>query len=81
MVCPDEIESVLLGSAILGACAAGHFPSMTDAIQSMGGQGKVVIPDKHIVEYHNKKYKVFLKMYEDQEQYKRIMKSEKCFCK
>ncbi|CAH0554551.1 unnamed protein product [Brassicogethes aeneus] len=74
VVCPDEVESVLLGAAILGACAANHFDSVTKAIQSMGGKGKVVFPDKNVVEYHNKKYKVYLKMYEDQLVYRNMMK-------
>ncbi|XP_072378786.1 FGGY carbohydrate kinase domain-containing protein [Diabrotica undecimpunctata] len=74
-VCPNEVESVLLGCAILGACAAGHFENMTAAIQSMGGEGKVVEPNKELVEYHNKKYKVFLKMYEDQVAYRNTMNS------
>jgi FGGY-family pentulose kinase len=74
VICPDEVESVLLGSAILGASAAKHFPDVTTAIKSMGGQGKVVNPDPAVVDYHNKKYKVFLKMYDHQIQYKNIMK-------
>lgn len=81
VVCPEETESVLLGAAILGACAAKHFPTMTDAIQSMGGTGTAVMPDKTVVEYHNKKYKVFRKMVEDQIEYRKIMENKKCFCK
>lgn len=75
VVCPDEEESVLLGAAILGACAAGHFKDMTTAIQSMGGTGKVVEPNKVVVDFHNMKYKVFLKMYQDQLEYRSIMGS------
>ncbi|XP_056632635.1 FGGY carbohydrate kinase domain-containing protein [Diorhabda sublineata] len=74
-VCPNEIESVLLGAAILGACAAGHFKDMTSAIQSMGGEGQVVEPNKDVIDFHNKKYEVFLKMYDDQINYRDIMKS------
>ncbi|XP_044271112.1 FGGY carbohydrate kinase domain-containing protein [Tribolium madens] len=73
VVCPEEIESVLLGSAILGACAAKYFPDMSTAIKSMGGNGKVVSPNSSVTDYHNKKYKVFLAMYEHQVQYKTIM--------
>lgn len=39
----------------------------------MGGHGKVVWPNMDIVEFHNKKYKVFLKMLEDQLKYREIM--------
>ncbi|KAJ8964516.1 hypothetical protein NQ314_004811 [Rhamnusium bicolor] len=73
VVCPDEVESVLLGSAILGACAAKHFKDMTTAIQSMGGRGRVVEPQREVVDFHNKKYEVFLKMYEHQLEYRSIM--------
>lgn len=73
VLCPEEIESVLLGASILGACAAGYFPTMTDAIQSMGGKGIAINPEKSVVEYHDRKYKVFLKMYEDQLEYRKIM--------
>ncbi|RZC42847.1 FGGY carbohydrate kinase domain-containing protein, partial [Asbolus verrucosus] len=41
VICPEEVESVLLGAAILGACAAGHFQDMSTAIKSMGGEGNV----------------------------------------
>lgn len=75
VVCPDEVESVLLGSAILGACASGHFKDMTTAIQSMGGMGKVVEPNKAVVDFHNKKYQVFLRMYQDQKEYRSTMDS------
>lgn len=73
VVCPDEIESVLLGAAMLGACAAKHFKNMEEAIRSMGGKGRVVRPNDDVVEYHNKKYKVFLKMYDHQLEYRKIM--------
>lgn len=76
VICPGEIESVLLGASILGACAANYFPTMTDAIQTMGGTGTAMLPDKDAVDYHNKKYKVFLKMYEDQMEYRKIMASK-----
>lgn len=73
VVCPEEIESVLLGSAILGACASGHFKTMTEAITSMGGEGKVVQPNKDVIEFHNQKYRVYLKMYQDQITYRKLM--------
>lgn len=73
VICPEEKESVLLGSAILGACAAGYFPSITDAIQSMGGKGIPVRPNNAVIEYHNRKYEVFRKMYEHQVEYRKIM--------
>ncbi|KAJ8955171.1 hypothetical protein NQ318_009065 [Aromia moschata] len=75
VVCPDEVESVLLGAAILGACAAKHFDDIATAIQSMGGKGRVVRPNEEVVKFHDKKYAVFLKMYEHQLEYRSIMGS------
>lgn len=48
---------------------------MTTAIQSMGGMGKVVEPNKAVVDFHNKKYQVFLRMYQDQKEYRSTMDS------
>ncbi|XP_050305026.1 FGGY carbohydrate kinase domain-containing protein [Anthonomus grandis grandis] len=73
VICPDEIESVLLGSAILGAVAANHFDTLEHAIQTMGGEGKAVFPDPTTIDFHNRKYEVFLQMYEDQVKYRKIM--------
>lgn len=42
---PTEKESVLLGSAILGACAAGTFSSIYSAMVAMGGSARVVLPN------------------------------------
>lgn len=75
VLCPNEVESVLLGSAILGACASGYFSDMRTAITSMGGKATVVHPDNKVQEFHNKKYKVFLEMYECQKKYRDIMNS------
>lgn len=73
VLCSNETESVLIGSAILGACAANYFPNINQAIKSMGGNGTVVKPNDNDKLYHDKKYEVFLKMYENQINYKNIM--------
>lgn len=44
LLLPAESESVMLGAAILGACAASSFPSVHQAIQSMGGSAVSVAP-------------------------------------
>lgn len=74
VVCPEESESVLLGSAILGACASGFFKDVKTAVTTMGGNGKVVTPNEATLYYHDRKYKVFLEMLEDQKKYKELMK-------
>ncbi|XP_065174309.1 FGGY carbohydrate kinase domain-containing protein-like [Atheta coriaria] len=73
VVVPEEVESVLLGAAILGACAAGHFENMFEAISRMGGRGKSISPEDSTRNYHDKKYRVYKKMLEDQLAYRNIM--------
>lgn len=73
VICPEESESVLLGSAILGACASGFFKDVKTAITAMGGNGNVISPNEGMQLYHDKKYKVFLEMLKNQRMYKEIM--------
>lgn len=73
VVCPEEGESVLLGSAILGACASGFFKDVKTAVTTMGGSGRVVKPNEATLLYHDRKYKVFLEMLESQRRCKQIM--------
>lgn len=80
VVCPEEPESVLLGSAILGACASGFFKDVKTAVTTMGGHGRVVQPNKATLGYHERKYKVFLEMLQNQRKYKEMM-GKKCACR
>ncbi|XP_063220758.1 FGGY carbohydrate kinase domain-containing protein isoform X2 [Bacillus rossius redtenbacheri] len=73
VLCPCQPESVLLGAAILGACAAGTHSSVPAAVQAMGGPAAVVRPRELDRSYHEKKYKVFLRMVEHQKEYRNIM--------
>ncbi|XP_045448329.1 FGGY carbohydrate kinase domain-containing protein [Melitaea cinxia] len=70
---PHEKESVLVGAAVLGACASTYFNNVEAALQSMGGLADVVMPNLAIKSYHDKKYQVFLKMFQDQKEYRNIM--------
>ena len=45
VILPCESESVLLGAAILAACAAGEFTSVQEATRVMSGPGEVIRPD------------------------------------
>lgn len=74
LVLPREPEAVLLGSAILGAVASGAFASVLEAMGAMNASGRVIEPagDK-VAAYHNAKFKVFLRMYEDQLAYRTHM--------
>ncbi|XP_065359162.1 FGGY carbohydrate kinase domain-containing protein [Calliphora vicina] len=70
---PDEQEMVLVGSAMLGACAAKVYEDLESASAAMGGTGKLVIPQFGTKEYHERKYQVFLEMLKDQYKYKDMM--------
>lgn len=71
---PAVSETVLLGSAMLGAVAAGAYPTLPDAMRGMSGPGRVLDPTAgSVAAYHNAKYRVFHQMYEDQLRYSSIM--------
>ena len=71
---PQEPEAVLLGAAILGAVAGRAFPSILEAMSAMSGIGQVIEPGRGAVaRYHDAKYLVFKKLYEDQMSYRRLM--------
>ncbi|EAT41239.1 AAEL007088-PA [Aedes aegypti] len=74
---PHETEAVLLGSAMMGACAAGIYADLKTAATEMGGTAEVVKPDMSDAnrDYHERKYRVFLKMVEDQRSYEKLMTS------
>ena len=74
IVLPREPEAVLLGAAILGAVASGDQPSVLAAMAAMTEAGSVIEPRAGAVAaYHSAKYGVFLRMYDDQMAYRRLM--------
>jgi FGGY-family pentulose kinase len=73
IILPKEPEAVLLGSAILGAVASGQFKSIIEAMAAMNQIGNIIKPENKAADYHAKKYKIFLEMYEDQVKYKGMM--------
>jgi len=74
-ILPREPESVLVGSAILGACASGDFSSIQDAMKRMNAAGKIVKPQESLKGFYDKKHQVFLQMLQNQVEYREIMKS------
>ncbi|MET0790022.1 MAG: FGGY-family carbohydrate kinase, partial [Polyangiaceae bacterium] len=70
---PREPEAVLLGSAILAACAANHFPSVTSAMTRMSGVARVIEPNPMARSFHDAKQRVFLRMHDDQLAYRHEM--------
>lgn len=74
LVLPKEPEAVLLGSAVLGAVAAGRYRTVLSAMNAMNVAGDIVDPVKgQVAAYHEKKYRVFQRMHFDFLAYRRIM--------
>jgi FGGY-family pentulose kinase len=74
LVLPREPEAVLLGAAMLGAVAAGAYPSLEQAMKAMSAPANVVAPaGGDVAAYHARKHEVFHRMHEDQLAYRRLM--------
>ncbi len=74
LILPEEPEAVLLGSAILGAVAAGAFPDIAAGMAGMSRAGQTMEPAAgRLRVYHDAKYQVFLRLYEDQMAYRKLM--------
>ncbi len=76
---PRESDGVLLGAGIAAATAGGLFPSLSAAMQHMSFIGSTVQPakaDTEQAQFHGRKFKVFLTMYEAFVQTRRIMNEE-----
>ena len=65
---------MLLGSAVLGSVASGFYATIEEAMANMNQTGKTIDPEKgRVAEYHQAKYSVFKKMYEDERSYHALM--------
>lgn len=74
LVLPKEPEAVLLGSAVLGAVAAGRHDSVLAAMQAMNAAGRVIAPAKGAVaRFHAAKYRVFHRLHADFLAHRRLM--------
>jgi FGGY-family pentulose kinase len=69
----SETESVLGGAAMLGATASGSFPNLLTAISQLSNEAFTIEPDSKSFDFHSRKYQVYLKMLEHQNEYKKIM--------
>ncbi|CAG0886080.1 unnamed protein product [Darwinula stevensoni] len=72
---PETREAVLLGAAILGACAAGTWSDVLTAMSHMGGSARIINPDSSEKRYHDKKYQVFHELLNAQLRFQEIMNS------
>jgi FGGY-family pentulose kinase len=74
IVLPREPEAVLLGAAMLGAVAAGAYPTVETAMSAMTSPGRVIDPaGGATAEFHARKYRVYQRMYRDQIEYRDMM--------
>lgn len=73
VVVPAEADGVLLGSAMLAATAAGVHRGVDAAMAAMTGPGRVYAPDPAMRSFHDRKYRVYRRMIEDQLGYDAIM--------
>jgi len=56
---PVSQEPVLLGSAILGAVAAGRYPDIGEAMASMSAMGETYRPDAGSADWHERRFRAF----------------------
>ena len=78
LVSTEKIDSiVLLGAAILGASnySENEMLSFDDLIRKFGKSNSVKLlePNDYLKNFHEKKYKVYLKILEDQLEYRKLM--------
>lgn len=75
IVLPQEPEAVLLGSAVLGAVAAGRYRSVAAAMAAMNRAGRTIEPTGGATaRYHAAKHRVFHRMHRDQLAYRKLMR-------
>lgn len=73
VVLPAEREAVLVGAAVLGACASGDYSSIQEAMEKMARIGKVIQPNLELESFYRKKYAVFLRLFAHQREYSALM--------
>ncbi|XP_051983858.1 FGGY carbohydrate kinase domain-containing protein isoform X2 [Xyrauchen texanus] len=73
VVLPAEREAVLVGAAVLGACASSDYSSIQEAMEKMTEIGHVVKPNIELESFYRKKYAVFLRLYNHQKDYLKLM--------
>ncbi|NDL64703.1 FGGY-family carbohydrate kinase [Acerihabitans arboris] len=70
-----EDDAVTLGAALLGAVAGGAFPTLTDAARSLVRPGQVIRADARSAAFHQAKYQVYLRLYDDTQRAEDVMRA------
>ncbi|XP_030607925.1 FGGY carbohydrate kinase domain-containing protein [Archocentrus centrarchus] len=73
VVLPDQTEAVLVGAAVLGACASQDYSCIQEAMEKMAKVGNVVQPDNEVQSFYKRKYRVFLQLLAHQREYRALM--------
>lgn len=74
---PQEPEAVLLGTAVLASVACRAYPDCLKAMAAMTRTGRAIKPARGRVRaYHDRKHRVFRRMYEHQVVYDDLMRNE-----
>lgn len=63
-----EDDVVTLGAALLGVVAAKIYPTLTDAARALVRPGETISADHRYAAFHQAKYEVYLRMYDDLQQ-------------
>jgi FGGY-family pentulose kinase len=69
-----ETENMLLGGAINAATAAGAYPTLIEAMANMTRMGREISPNADKFDFYRKKYRVFRRMYDFQEEIREILR-------
>lgn len=69
----QEPDTVLLGCAVLARMAHENSDDMAHTARQMSKVGKVIQPNRHRVQYHSRKYKVYKKLHQHYLEYREIM--------
>ncbi|XP_047444848.1 FGGY carbohydrate kinase domain-containing protein isoform X1 [Mugil cephalus] len=73
VVLPNQTEAVLVGAAVLGACASRDYSTIQEAMEKMAKVGKVVQPDYELQSFYERKYEVFRRLFSHQREYQALM--------
>ena len=73
---PREPEAVLLGAAIPGPVAAKVWPDIITATKEIAGAARqLILTGGEVLDYHDRKYRLYHKMYDDQLAYAELMRA------
>ncbi|WP_413736338.1 FGGY-family carbohydrate kinase [Sodalis sp. RH21] len=70
----SQDDTVTLGAALLGAVAAGAYANLSEAAQALVRPGETIHADSRYAAFHQAKYQVYLRLYDDMQQAENVMR-------